>query len=243
MKTFKGDFEKFANKIASNEPFALSRNNDGEMIILNNQYINLLDKYNGEFVYDPQFKHHQFFREKLLESAQHKGDNYYVGIACRCCVGDEKHEALKALTGQDDDHLTWGNIFVNGNYNDYVSKILPIFGGDRKIVMVVNYKANFIKLPFFKNIEKVFGVGTNAWMDNYSVVKDMCDYVKSTGAKNKIFLFAAGPFSNILIHELYKIEPNNTYLDIGSTLDSMMDLGKTRGYLSGADTLTKICVW
>lgn len=242
MKTFKNDFEKFYSKIKNKESFALSRNNDGEMIILNNEYINLLDKYNGEFIYDPKEPKHAKFREMLLASAQHKGENYYVGIACRCCVGDEKHENLKKLTGQDDDHLTWGNIFVNGNYNDYVSKILPLFQ-DRKVVLVMNYKANFVSLPFFKSVIKVFGVGTNAWMDNQERIGEMVKYVKENNVKDTVFLFAAGPFSNILIHELYKVEPNNTYLDIGSTLDSMLGLGRTRGYLSGADTLNKICVW
>jgi hypothetical protein len=238
MKTFKGDFEKFYTLIEKGDPFALSRNNDGEMIILNNELI----VNGGEFDFDPKNPNHTKLREMLLASAQHKGDNYYVGIACRCCVGDAKHEALKSLTGQDDDHLTWGNIFVNGNYKEYLSKILPLFN-NKKIVMVMNYRANFIALPFFKNIVKVFGIGNNAWLGNQELITNMVQYVKQNNVKDTIFLFAAGPFSNILIHELYKIEPNNTYLDIGSTLDSMMGLGQTRGYLRGADTLTKICVW
>ena len=43
--------------------------------------------------------------------------------------------------------------------------------------------------------------------------------------------------------ECFKSSLNNTYLDIGSTLDNMMNLGATRGYLRGADTLNKICIW
>ena len=125
MKTFKGDFDKFAGMIRNHQPFAISRNNDGEMIILFNEFIDLRQKLNGEFIYDPRQADHKYFREKLLESAQFKADNYYVGIACRCCVGNEKHEKLKALTGQDEEHLTWGNIFVNSNYPLYVKNIMP----------------------------------------------------------------------------------------------------------------------
>jgi hypothetical protein len=242
MKNFRTDFTKFYEKIKNHQPFAISRNNDGEMIILFNEFIDLRQKLNGEFIYDPKQEQHGFFRKKLLESAQYKADNYYVGIACRCCVGNEKHEKLKTLTGQDEEHLTWGNIFVNSNYPQYVEKIIPEFK-KYNVVMVVNNKAITYNLPFLNNIVKTFTIGTNAWMSNYSLVDEMKRYIEENKIENHMFLFAAGPFSNILIMECFKSSPNNTYLDIGSTLDSMMSLGATRGYLRGADTLNKICVW
>lgn len=242
MKDFKTDFTKFEEMIKNHEPFAISRNNDGEMIILFDEFIDLRQKLNGEFIYDPKQEQHKFFRDKLMESAQHKGDNYYVGIACRCCVGGEKHERLKNLTGLDDEHLTWGNIFVNSNYPLYVDRIIPSFS-DYNVVMVVNNKANIEQLPFAKNVVKTFRIGTNAWMNDYSLVDEMKKYVSDNNIENHLFLFAAGPFTNILILETYKESKNNTYLDVGSTLDSMMGLGRTRGYLNGAPTLQKICIW
>ena len=242
MKTFKGDFDKFAGMIRNHQPFAISRNNDGEMIILFNEFIDLRQKLNGEFIYDPRQADHKYFREKLLESAQFKADNYYVGIACRCCVGNEKHEKLKALTGQDEEHLTWGNIFVNSNYPLYVKNIMPEFR-NYNIVMVVNNKAVVNNLPFTDKIVKTFYVGTNAWMADFDLVGKMKRYIEEKSIENHLFLFCAGPFSNILIMECFKSSLNNTYLDIGSTLDNMMNLGATRGYLRGADTLNKICIW
>jgi len=242
MKDFKQDFNKFQLMIKNHQPFAISRNNDGEMIILFNEFIDLRQKLNGEFIYDPQQEQHKFFREKLLESAQYKADNYYVGIACRCCVGDAKHLKLKALTGQDEEHLTWGNIFVNSNYPLYVKYILPEFS-NYNIVMVVNNKAITNNLPFADKIVKTFRIGTNAWMQDYDIVDEMKRYIETKKIENHMFLFCAGPFSNILITECFKSSPNNTYLDCGSTLDSMMSLGATRGYLRGADTLKKVCIW
>jgi len=243
MKTFKGDFDKFYNKIKNHESFALSRNNDGEMTILFNEFIDLTKKCNGEFIYDPNNKDHAFYRNKLLESAQYKDDNYYVGIGCRCCLNDEKHERLKKLTGQDEEHLTWGNIFVNSNYPLYVSKIITLFN-EYNIVMIVNEKANINLLPFLNKIVKVFRVGTNAWINNYNLVKELNDWIKDNKIENHMFLIAAGPFTNILILEAHKTEKNNTYLDVGSTLDSIMGLGMTRLYLAGNPlTLHKICIW
>jgi hypothetical protein len=242
VKTFREDFSKFQEMIVNHKPFAISRNNDGEMIILFNEFIDLRTKLNGEFIYDPNQEQHKFYREKLLESAQYKADNYYVGIACRCCVGVAKHERLKALTGQDDDHLTWGNIFVNSNYPLYVKDIIPAFS-DYNVVMIVNDKAITYDLPFRDKIVKTFTVGTNAWMENYGLVDEMKAYVKDNNIENHMFLFCAGPFSNILIHECFKISSKNTYIDAGSTLDNYMSLGATRGYLRGADTLNKVCIW
>jgi len=242
MKIFKEDFSKFENKIKNNEPFAISRNNDGEMIILFDEFIDLRQKLNGEFIYDPKQEQHKFYRDKLMESAQHKGDNYHVGIACRCCVGDEKHERLKKLTGLDDEHLTWGNVFVNSNYPLYVDRILPLFN-NYNVVMVVNNKAITFDLPFREKIVKTFTVGTNAWMQDYGLVDEMKAYIEDNDIKNHMFLFCAGPFSNILILECFKSSPNNTYLDAGSTLDNYLSLGATRGYLAGAQTLQKSCIW
>lgn len=242
MKTFKGEFDKFKEKIATKESFALSRCNDGEMIILNNEYINLLHKCNGEFIYDPKNPQHGIFRTRLLNSATHRDSDYYVGIACSCCVGKEKHLKLKAITNLPESNLTFGNIFVNGNYPRYVNEILPLFG-ENNVVIICNHKAKIEGLPFAKNVVKRFDVSTNAWMENHGVVDDIKKYILDNGIKKHLFLFAAGPFSNILIHELYQTSKENSYIDIGSTLDSMMNLGATRGYLQGANTLTKTCEW
>ncbi len=47
----------------------------------------------------------------------------------------------------------------------------------------------------------------------------ICDFVDS---KNLIFLFSGGMFAKVLIAELSKIYPNNTYIDIGSTFDGLI---------------------
>ena len=56
-------------------------------------------------------------------------------------------------------------------------------------------------------------------------------------------MFAAGVLSNIAVRELHEYNNKNFYIDIGSTLDVDLDLGETRLYLKGGQTLNKICVW
>ena len=46
-----------------------------------------------------------------------------------------------------------------------------------------------------------------------------------------------------MTYQLYFSNKNNTYIDIGSTLDTQMGMKPTRGYQLGAPTLNKICVW
>ena len=114
---------------------------------------------------------------------------------------------------------------------------------DYNVVMVINNKAITDTLPFKDRIVKTFSIGTNAWMENYNVVDEMKTYIEDNNIENHMFLFCAGPLSNILILECFKSSPNNTYLDAGSTLDPYMNLGETRGYLRGKKDIRKVCIW
>jgi hypothetical protein len=239
MKTFGGDFDKFLDKIKSGEYFSLSRWGDGELMILENKFIDLRNQKNGEFRYDPNLPEYVGVKNKLTLSYTSKDDEYYIGVACPCCVGQEKYEYMKKKSCQDEEHLTWANIYVNANYKRFIEEFVPEMN-NHDIVMVVNNQANTSKLSF--PVEKTYKVGIDAWHLDYKIVdKIKEDYLES---KDKIFLFAAGPLANILTYELwFYMNKNNTYIDIGSTLDVQMGMKPTRGYHLGAPTLNKICIW
>ena len=239
-KTFRGDLEYFIKKLQNKEYFAFSKYADGELRILADQHIDIRSKANGEFKYDPKDQEDYFYREQLIRSFQYNHPDYYVGIGCRCCIGEDYFNWMKTESHQPLQNLTWANIFVNNNYEYYQKYMIPLYN-DYKVVMVCNYKADLSNLPF--NVIKDFRVGTNAYKENYNLHEEIIDWVNKNGIKNKLFLFCAGPFGNILSWKLHSNSQNNTYLDIGSTLDPYMKLGKTRGYLNGSDTLNKICIW
>lgn len=238
-KDFNEEFFYFLNKIKNNVPFSLSRWGDGELMILENKFIDLRNVKNGEFRYDPNIKEYDYVRGILGKSYIEKDYEYYIGVACPCCVGQEKYQYMKDKSEQDEEHLTWANIFVNDNYryfmNDFIKEM-----NNHDVIMVVNKKADTSKLPF--DVEKTYKVGTDAWYNDYSIIEDIKnDYNNS---KNKVFLFAAGPLANILTYELWvHMNKNNIYLDIGSTLDTQMGMKPTRGYHMGAKTLNKKCIW
>ncbi len=238
-KLFRQECEMFLRKLRDNVPFALTRFGDGELSIIEGRSLDLTEKGNGEFVYraDGTMEEH---RRRLRRSFQYKADGYYIGIACPCCVGQEKFEYMRDLSGVGEEHLTWANILVNANYKRFCRQSLEIFQ-DRRVLYVCHRKSNVAKLPF--DVEKVFGVGTNAWIEDAHVVDEVRDYIDSNNLEGAVVLASAGPLANFLCCELFAHNPKNTYLDIGSIYDSIMDLGQTRGYLAGSWALGRVCRW
>lgn len=58
--------------------------------------------------------------------------------------------------------------------------------------------------------------------------------------KNKIFLFSAGPVSKILISHAWNQNPNNIYLDIGSSLDIFAKGSSNREYTVDGSPLSQL---
>ena len=240
MKTFKGDFDFFVEKIKKGEHFSLSRWGDGELMILENKPIDLRHKGDGEFRHDPSSPTSLKMRDVLMKSYTHKDKDYYIGVACQCCVGKEKFDYMRKLSGQPESNLTWANIFVNSNYKHFTTDFIMALEGKR-VILVSQANSKVDGLPF--DIEGHYSVGPDAWINNYGLSQQIQQQIGEFNIRDHVFIFAAGPFANILTYELWKYNRNNTYIDIGSTLDKYLGLKLTRGYLQGAPTLTKTCIW
>lgn len=261
MKTFRGDFDLLKNKLINDEHFGFSRFSDGEMFILQNKRLELNENhyiignqtgggwYNKEEQkkFDPN--QHQFYRNKLIESIQFKKDNYFKGISCKCCVGQESFDFQVDISGGDDSDLTWANLWNNGNYEPFLDEIMPIFN-DKKIVMVINESANLIKLPF--SVEKDFRVGTNCFINDYGLIEEIKQYIIDNQIENRIFLISAASLSNLLVHQLFEFNNKNTYVDIGSTINPIVEMEGWKGSRSylrehwlgePKNALNKICIW
>ena len=101
MRTYRGDLIEFKKKLENREAFAFSRYGEGEMRILMGKL-----KRCPEFKYGPQDSTDLFPKERLFDSFRYQSLNYYVGIACPECVGEENFEWAKRNSGPDDEHLT-----------------------------------------------------------------------------------------------------------------------------------------
>lgn len=227
-KVFDAEIKKIHDRLISKKNFSFSKYADGEWAAM--QKVNV---DNGEFTYDPTREQP---RQKLIESFTFRDENYFVGISCPCCQGQDFYHMVRA-SGQDEDHLTFANVFVNSNYNFFKSNLIPEFS-TQKVHLVANKKSKIENLPFA--VEQFYPIEYDAWVHNC----DLVDEIIESRVQDKLFLFCAGPFGNILAHRLWEANKGNTYLDIGSTLNPWLEsAGFMRGYLRGADTTSKVCFW
>lgn len=233
MKTFEGDLLKFVSLVENDENFAYSRYSDGELFILQNQKLVLAENHSffkgqvhaGRYPKEEQKEflpeEHSFYRQKLIESFQFKKENYFKGITCSCCGGDEAVRFMIDMHGGDDGSLTWANIFCNSNYKLFVEKMIPALS-KKKIVLVCNEIADISDTPF--NVVKDFRIGSNCLINDYSLVEKVRQWIEDNQIKNHVFLFSASTLSNYLAHQLYDFEDQNTYLDIGSTISPFLKM-------------------
>jgi hypothetical protein len=230
------DIEIFYEKIKNKEKFAFSKYADGELHILANQQIN-----NGEFWFNPV--EDSFFREKMIESFKYNDPGYYMGISCPCCIGgSQAHDFMKRFSEKPEDRLTWANLFVNGNYDFYLKNIVPLYS-NYDVYLVSNSDSNLERLPF--EVKKHFKIGKNAWVKDFEMTSEISNFISNENIRDSLFLFCAGPFGNMLVSHLHSQHKNNTYIDIGSTLNPFLlgDVGKNRGYLRGESSSKKQCEW
>lgn len=255
MKTFKGHFQLIKSLLLKKENFAFTRFSDGELRILQNletridsNFYQIGDaKYQvSQNTYHPEdHKHwvpgeHEFHRTKLMDAFKHKQKNYYVGLSCRCCVGENDFNQQIDWRGDDDEFLTWSNLFVNSNYPLFMSEMVPLFK-NFKVVYIVNENAKLQNLPF--TVEKDFRVGYNCIINNYGLIEEIAKWIKENKIENHLFLFSASSLSNMMIHQLYSKFSNNTYMDIGTTLNWFLEMKGSRDYLRGGPTLHQTCIW
>jgi hypothetical protein len=220
------DFNYFLNNIRNNINFALIRPADGEYRVLQNTTLTNIDNWtfnaNGKLYQD-------------LNNAIHLAStkNCYIGIPCGCCsinmakwyISNFKLNPL---------YTTFANVFVNKNWKNWVNFLI-----NEKIPF------NFIgpyNLPPKFLVQKYINIPlylVNEWdVKGQEVLSFILNEIKQV--KNKIFLFSAGPVSKILISHAWNQNPNNIYLDIGSSLDIFAKGSSNREYTVDGSPLSQL---
>jgi|TARA_R110000851_G_scaffold37132_5_gene96173 hypothetical protein len=235
MKDFKEEFQKYISKLKNHEPFAFSRWADGELWILENKSYSLSPTSHGYTNPEDQKNFnaelHKFHHDKLWNAFRYKADNYHIGITTNSdagIVGYSPRDWMIDNGGSNIENITFANLFINSNYQDFRMEALPIMEEYETIIMC-NERA---KLDDFDNIIQDFRVGSNCIINDDDKIDAIVNYTKETKPEGKLFLFCASSLGNICIHKLHEIAPNNTYLDLGSALNPDLYLGIDRGYLS-----------
>ena len=246
MKDFTVAFDTLLQKINDKENFAFTRFSDGELFILQNKKVILAENHyvtgdiKGPNIYTKEEQKeflpdkHEFFHKKLWECYLHNQKNYYKGICTGTDphVGDKNFEWMIKNHGGDHENLTFSNLLINANYKRFVEELVPLLV-NRDIIYVANESANISKLPF--EIKKHFKVGSNCMINDYNLAQEIKKYIDENKLVDYTILCSAASLSNVITYECFKDNPNNTFLDIGSCLNPLLDLEGwkyTRGYLT-----------
>lgn len=163
--------------------------------------------------------------DDLLEAYTRDEPGYVYGIAST--QHPEANQWYKNNAKTNLKNLTFATLFCNYNYRNFANIIKDI---REWTVLIANEKAASAVYPF-----KV--------VDMISVPNDVVGYYEKNKDEiiadidllaskwhNTLFLFCAGPLSNVLIDYARKKNKTNRYIDIGSILDVYTYSTKTRQY-------------
>ena len=234
---FREDLVILKNLIETKTNFALARISDGEYDICYDTYSRTYrDEYSyvksGGGLYDKA-------RNMIIDSSKMQYENYFYGV---CLHGNDEHFNLtKKLTCCSDKNLTFASIFMESNYPYLMDEIFPLFK-NFEVITFLTEKADISKLDL--NIIKNFPMKNTAFINNMNELEIYENYVRDNDIRNCLILVGAGPFSNIIIQKLYSVQPENIYLNIGSSFDYILGLGETRGFFTkDSPTRNKIHYW
>jgi hypothetical protein len=225
MSKFDTDFDYYTNLIKSDTNFAYARYADGEVQLMrgnpigNNSQAFMVDKWSSPSGMTP-------IGEQLLESLNHSEENYHFAISGKSdSISDYEFLTEKI----PNDNLTFANLWINSNYQ----KMKQFYNSiEKDVYMICNHRAQPQNFPF--NVKEIFPFPDDCisyFIDlGEDYITQLLDYVNQI--ENKLFLVSAGPVSEILIHRMYQSNPNNQYIDVGSSIDEFVHGKMTRPYMN-----------
>lgn len=205
--------------IKDEKHFGIVRPADGEFYVLSNRTLTNIDNWT--------FTSGSILQNDLLTSLKMKNPNVYVGIPCPHCTlySDSLYDKYIKLLELDDSRKTYATLFCNKNWIMFIDFLKNYTKG-------VNVITSGSKNPNEIKILDTFLIDTylvNKWnQDKEEVTTRLFNWVASKN--NEVFCFCAGPLSKVWIPILYEKYPNNTYLDVGSSLDIFLKGETNRPY-------------
>jgi len=212
----------FCERIKSGDPFALVRFSKTEADVMREQTTIDPDPAKRGSSFRPQVVAHKNHPKELRQALMLRDDNYFRGVTMNCC-DQSLHAIYMRMLGDLD--YTFDSLFSGAGYATVVRSLTEALSG--KDVYLISHTDSDLSLLGF-TVKKWFSSCSNAWYHNPGL-KD--DVVKAaTEASGAVFLFASGPYSNIMIHDCFLANGDNFYINIGSALDELLLRCPTRPY-------------
>jgi len=230
---FDTDFNILKKGLINKEKFSFGKFADGEIAIMQKKMLRNIDNW----LFNPQVD--DYFSNLLYDALKYNDDGYHIGISCPCCDFNG-HKWLKDNFTLDYSKVTFANIFVNNNYVKFKNELLSVFNEFNNIIFVGNEKSNLNKVKEVLNFSKFYGVGPEAFKTDLNLIDILKEEILKNDISDSLFLFSSGPLGNVLSHKLWEFNKNNTYIDIGSTMNYWTELNLRDYQLNGVYS-SRIC--
>ena len=202
-------FLQILDKIRNNEHFGLIRPSDGEYKIIINETLTNIDNWT--------YTSGDILGEQLVNAVKLSMPNLYIGIQCNSCpyCGINIHnDMMKNYITCEKSQLTYATIFCNGNWIDFIEFLRNYQKGIYVVTpgtletSEINVKGRYVIDNFLVN-------NWNQLCEQETT--NILNFIKDK--KRELICFSAGPLAKILIPKCMELNPENIYLDVGSTLD------------------------
>lgn len=234
MDKFFRDFEYFWNLITIESNFTFARYADGEVMLMKG--VGVFENTQAYSV-DNWKAPNELTKvgTQLLETLNHTEENYFYAISGK---NDNIHDYQFLIDNikHGRDNLTFVNLWINANYRNMMKRYSAL---KRSVILICNEKANFKNFPF--NVTHITPFPNDCitfWETNSEeyIQRLIKDYGE---INNQLFFISCGPISEIIIHRLYENNPNNTYVDVGSSIDEFVHCKQTRPYMNPTSQYSK----
>ncbi len=229
---FESDFEYYSNLIKSDANFAYARYADGEVALMRGHSIGANSQAYQVDRWNSPNELTKVGRE-LLETLNHTEDNYHYAISSN---SDSLSDYTFLSEKIKNKNITFVNLWINANYPKMYNFYHSL---NKSVYLICNHRAKKENFPFSVNEIFPFPDDCVSYWNQYGeeYIAELVEYTSQL--QNQTFFVSAGPVSEILIHSMYSANPNNQYIDVGSSIDEFTHGRKTRPYMDPNSNYSK----
>ena len=227
----KDEYQKYWHKIVAGENFALVRCADGERSLMLGKSVKAQEGWQAD-------QGLTLLGADLKKSLGVADKNFVYGISCPCCDSAGYYWYMQHLEGCT---ITFSNIWANANFINFWNDFQKL---ERDAVLITNFRGQGksygklrVKKHYFVDDDCV-----NFWERHGK--QFIQQIISETGyEKNLFYAVSAGPMSELIIKALYENNPDNCYIDFGSSLDVFTHQKITRPYMLGNNVYSQQNCW
>ena len=196
----------------------------------------------GNVLLDPEREEDKKFISLLKEAMTDEIQLYYKGAPCYSCAPNELVTDNLGANVKDKDHFTLSCLFTNANVRQG-ARFLELLKG-RNVITIMDWSNMAVQNPRFPvNVRYSFRT-KGLPQENLHIIDEAKEFIRINDLKNYIFLISSGQLSNVLVHQLFKENQNNTYINIGDYFDPILTGKTTKPYHNPKDLAShKVCVY